>query len=481
MITSLLLSYLISVTHAPGWSDPVISIETPDIDYHRKDLVVTNGNHVHQVWGDFEDETRIGYNIILPDGTVLLPDTMLSRDVWSAYPSASYSPDSGFIGFWRENSPSWYTVKDEDGTTLIPPTLYTSEGWFMWPLIDSSPDSLSRVHMVWTISDGSVCYSVLDPGVGEVFRDTIPNSMKSCLVLVDGPRVHIKFNGLDQLADYIQYDMDGNVVVPTVSLVENCGNNSDGSSISTDSDGNAMILVKNTPLSGDSYEICLYKVDRDTGQLLVDCKVVYETADWGVSIQNPIILPEPTGSFYVLWREEDPESSPETYRFIKFAIIDQDGDLVENPYNAYDYSDEPIQDIQRLAATVNDSGDVFVHWSAFFPAEDMYYIVLGWFDHEWLGIEDETTQIEQPEITMNLSSNPFTDFLSISVTCSPQVQELLVYDITGRQVISLGSSDGKNFFWDGSDCEGNQLPSGAYIIRADTPEARATIKVVKLD
>jgi hypothetical protein len=82
MISGIILSFILGVTHAPGWSDPVVSIDVPVFNNtQRKDLIVTNGNHVHQIWDKFNDEPRIGYNIVLPDGTRLYPDTLLSRDV----------------------------------------------------------------------------------------------------------------------------------------------------------------------------------------------------------------------------------------------------------------------------------------------------------------------------------------------------------------------------------------------------------------
>src|SRR6056297_1329241 len=202
-LTCLLIS-IVGVTWAPGWSEPVISADDYDLwDYQKKDLVVTDGNHVHQIWYPYQDEARIGYNIFLPDGTFLVPDTLLSRDTFSGHPSASYAPDSGFIGFWREGSAKWYSVKDREGNTIIPATFYSSEAYTSWFRIDSSLDSLGRVHMVWDIGP-EVCYSILDPGVGEVWRDTIPDSRQQSLVLVDENRVHIKFNGPDQCADYIQ-------------------------------------------------------------------------------------------------------------------------------------------------------------------------------------------------------------------------------------------------------------------------------------
>lgn len=51
----------------------------------------------------------------------------------------------------------------------------------------------------------------VDPGVGEIWRDTITASIGGQRVLVDGDRVHIVFRGEDQWPDYIQYDLDGNV------------------------------------------------------------------------------------------------------------------------------------------------------------------------------------------------------------------------------------------------------------------------------
>jgi hypothetical protein len=478
MITGIVLSCILGVTHAPGWSDPVVSIDVPVFNNtQRKDLIVTNGNHVHQIWDKFNDEPLIGYNIILPDGTKLLPDTLLSRDVSTGYPSASYSPDSGFTGFWREITPIWYIEKDEDGNTIIPPTLYSFEGWFTWPMIDSSPDSLGRMHMVFNLSDGSVCYSVMDPGVGEIFRDTIPDSWMGCLVLVDGNRVHIKFNGPDQLADYIQYDLDGNITIPTVSLVEGMVGNSNTCSMNVDNAGNAYIFVHESPASSP-YRFCLYKIDGVTGDLLIDGLILY-TPPITKSISDPHIMPLPGGEqFYLLWREDDDTSG--WYRWIKFAIIDTDGSFVESPYVAYDYTDEDPQSIQRLEATTNEDGDVFAHWSAYFPGDDSYYIVLGWFDHNWLGIEEETASITPPELTLSLSSNPFTDFLSIEVTGYPGIRELSVYDITGRRVATLPASDGSTFLWDGCDNAGNQLPTGTYLIRAETEDSMTAAKVVKV-
>jgi hypothetical protein len=479
MIADYLLAFLIGVTHAPGWSEPVISIEEPGAD-QRKDLIVTDHDHIHQVWYRFEDRARIGYNVVLPDGTVLVPDTLFSRDVNSGYPSASYAPDSGLIGFWREYTPKWYSTKDHEGNTIVPATFYSGEGWTSWYRIDSSLDSLGRVHMVWDIGP-EVCYSILDPGVGEVWRDTIPDSRQQSLVLVDGYRVHIKFNGPDQWADYIQYDLDGNVTIPTVSLVEDNVGQTDECSIAVDLYGNVYMLVEESP-DGGPRELCLYKLDGATGAILIDGAVIYEEIPFRMA-DDPIILPRPSGEqFNILWREND---STGFFRLIKFAIIDTSGDFVEEPYIAYDYTDEDPEDLDELAATTNEVGDVFIHYTQYMEQEpyNVYgWITLGWFDHNWVGIEEEPeVEAEPSEFELAASCNPFDEMVTITAVADPLPRQLAVYDLSGRLIRSLGNGRNEGvFLWDGTDASGEEVPPGTYLIQAASAGRLASLRLVKL-
>ncbi|MBD3277209.1 MAG: hypothetical protein GF388_02830, partial [Candidatus Aegiribacteria sp.] len=411
----LLLASLIGVIPAPGWSDPVISIEVVG-GPQRKDIAVTESNHIHQIWGDYLDTPRIGYNIVTVDGVFLVNDTLFSRDTGSGNPSLSYAPDSGVIGFWREYTPKWYSVRNRDGDITIPPTNYSGEGWSWWDRIDSSLDSLGRVHMVWD-SGPEICYSILEPGVGEVWRDTIPDSKHQALVLVDGSRVHIKFNGPDQWADYIQYDLNGNITVPTVSFVEDILGETNWSSMDVDSNGNVYIFVHENP-DGQPRRFCLYKIDGDNGDLLIDGLVIYQ-ANSGIFINDPIILAMPSGDqFYLLWRESDPVST--FYKLIKFAIIDTDGNFVEEPYIAYDYTDEDPENINRMVATANAQGDVFVAYSEGDPELQGYWIRLGWFDHNWLGVEENAGDLESSvAIDLRPSMNPFTESVWVTVDAHP--------------------------------------------------------------
>ena len=66
--------------------------------------------------------------------------------------------------------------------------------------MNTSSDSLGRIHAVFQTTAGIV-YNVFEPGVGEVWRDTIPGSHDTGRILVDGDRVHIVFMRTDQLPD----------------------------------------------------------------------------------------------------------------------------------------------------------------------------------------------------------------------------------------------------------------------------------------
>jgi hypothetical protein len=470
VIVQLLLTLIIEVTPAPGWSEPVISIEVGG-GSQRKDLIVTDDNHIHQIWNHYLNETRIGYNIVLPDGTVLLEDTLLSRDEFSSHPSASYAPDSGFIGFWREGTSKWYSVKDHEGNTITPATYYSSEGYTSWFRVDSSLDSLGRIHMVWD-SGPAVCYSILDPGVGEVWRDTVPDSRQQSLVLVDGSRVHIKFNGPDQWADYIQYDLDGNVTVPTVSLVENVIGATNWCSMEVDTFGNVYFLLHENP-DGEPRRFTLYKINGATGEIMIDGKIIYE-APASISINDPIILARPSGNeFYVMWRETD---STGFYRLIKFAVIDTNGDFVVEPYIAYDYTDEDPEDLRNLAATVNSQGDVFIVYSEGDPAIPGYWIRLGWFDHTYLGIEDDSTVTETSSSSVLVPSvNPFSGSVTIAVDGDDVSASLRIYDLSGRIVDELLPSEEGTYIWNGTSQDGNELPSGNYIVRSDNTDIASVI------
>ena len=156
---------------------------------------------------------------------------------------------------------------------------------------------------------------------------------------------------------------------------------------------------------------------------------------------------------------------------IKFAIIDTNGDFVEEPYIAYDYTDESPESLRKLAATTNSIGDIFMHWSAFCSQESMYYIVLGWFDHNWVGIEEETDPVNMHVGSVLVSSeNPFTESVIISICGDDVSSSLKIYDISGHLVDEILPSTEGTYMWNGTSQDGYELPCGNYIVRADNSD-----------
>ena len=130
---------------------------------------------------------------------------------------------------------------------------------------------------------------------------------------------------------------------------------------------------------------------------------------------------------------------------------------------------------------MNSDGDVFVNWSAYFESIDSYYIVLGWFDHNWVSVEgEEYEEVEQIPITISASANPFSDVLEISISGGTEQADVSVFDLQGRHIVNL-LPDSQGFcLWDGKDSNGNELPAGVYVIRAESGGESSSLQIIKL-
>ena len=478
MLSALILSCSILVTHAPGWSSPIITVDMWGyISGQSKTLQVTGTDTLHQAWYHFNQETRIGYKVYKPDGSLIYPETMISDDVWSIRPTGTLVDMDSVAFMWRQGSPAYYTVREHDGEEAVPTSLYFSDPWMNSPNVYSSSDSLGRIHSMFVISDAGtqrVCYGVFEPGTGEVWRDTIPQSNSMPRILVDGSRIHIVFRGEDLWPDYIQYNLDGNVTISTISLAEDLIQFAHPYTIAIDGDRNLYCLFM---LSRSWTYISLFKIDGLTGNILIDDREIWDPL---YSAGDPVVLPAASGDMmYLLWRESEQDYP----RHIKFAVIDQNGDFIEEPYSAYDYTDEELQQLSVLDATTNESGDVFAIWNAYYPEvhPNAYYIVMGWFDHNWVGIGEKTEEaVDTGEFILSPSMNPFSGSVSINVDADTLPGQLVVYDISGHIVRVLYRSGCNSFLWDGCDSEGNELPSGNYIIRGASAGNAASVRVLKI-
>lgn len=479
MIPALVASILTSVTHAPGWSDPVIAIEEAGIYLQRKDLISIGPDLVHQVWENYLSSPRVGRNLVVVDGTFILPDTLVARDVWSGYPSMTLVGDQ-VAYFWRESDDHiWYALTDQAGNLTLPPTQFSYLGC-VWPEISASSDSLGRLHLTWD-APGGIYYSVFFPGGPEVFRDTIPESAENSLVLVDHDRVHILVlgfaGGSTQLPRYLEYDLNGNMTIAPFEFADPAAEPEHFWSMTTDAEGNACILYREAISSIGEY-LKLYRIDRDTGSLLVEGRVIY-TEPWGRTTNWPTIISSTGGnSLYALWIEGAP---PQGFsKYLKFCILDLNGDYIEAPYIAYDYTDETPEDLYYFRACANDAGDIFANWTEYDPLTEGEWIRLGWFDHNWLGIGDDSTMTDEPAPVLSSSCNPFSSSVTINCEGPSLPCQLMVYDISGRLIRSLSDREGSIFYWDGRDGAGSEVSPGTYLIRGAVEGHVSSVRVVRL-
>jgi len=467
MISTIILSSAILVTHAPGWSDLIITEDMWSyISGQYKTLHVVGEDTLHQFWDSFNQESRVGYKVYLSDGTVIFPETMVSGDVWSGYSTASLVGDS-VAGFWRQGIPAWYCMRDSTGEEVLPASLFQSDSYYNRANVEVASDSLGRIHAATVISAG-VLYTVTEPGIGEVRRDTVPGSQhETAGIQVDGNRVHIIYREGYATPMYVQYDLDGSITIPAVTLTTGLLELYPLFSTTVDVNGDMWYF---TPATRSYNYITLFKVDGETGEVLISDQ---EVVTPGASKNYPTILPDPAEEkLYLMWIADDGNFNYWVY----FAVIDTNGDFIEEPYPAYDYSDEEEQNIFVLEATINEQGDIFAIWNAYYPEvhPNAYYIVMGWFDHNWLAIGEEEieTNVNPPSICS--SCNPVTGSVSFTITgVSPN--ELEVYDLSGRLVVTVPVSSNAAAFWDGKDASGERLPCGVYRVSCGDVSTTVTL------
>jgi len=442
-----------------------------DISGQDKAISVVNGDVLHQLCDTYCMEARIGYKVYKHDGSIIHPEVMVSGDVWSINPTAVLLPGDSIAGAWRQGSPAWYCIRDSAGGEVIPASFLLPDPYWGRPDVEMASDSLGRIHA--TFENGTnTCYAVIEPGVGEIWRDTLPGSTyKSSKVLVHGNRVHIFY--LQPFANpfYIQYDLEGNIVVPPVSVIDDVSNFHFNSSAALDTYGNPYLFCRAS--HGTGYYLSVSKVEASTGQVAFSERIIrgitYDT-------NYPVILGHPSGNqMYLMWEEVDPD-----HPYVMFASIDTEGNFLSEPYAAYDYSDEEIQNISEIEATINEEGDIFAIWSQGDIEVGGYWIVLGWAHSDSVGISIETIIPEPVPFYLSCSMNPFTSSVVITAEGSSIPEQLVVYELSGRTVRTLIMSGENLFMWDGCSSTGDELPSGTYIVQGVSAGRITSVTVVKL-
>lgn len=479
---TLSLLTILSVTPGAGWSWPILVTEEANTTVTPTELLaIDQQNRFHLVWDAYQSEARIGYNVFLVDGTVVVPDTMISRDEWSAYLRMAVSGDSLFA-FWREyTTPVYYCSRSlEDGSEITPATYLFTESTTI-AHIRASADSLGRLHVLRNIGY-DVYYARWTPvepaGFQEDYCWKIDGAYTTGEILVDGDRVHMVVGEYTNLTlEYLQCDLDGNITIPLFDFTPDNITNHRYPGIAVD-DQHDFIVTDVVYQSGSGgYNLLLWKIDDVTGELLIDMKVVfYEPAEFEPGPWN-VLVPAQDGAFFYFVCADS-----WSHKKVFFAAFDQEGDLICGPSIAYDHSDEDPEQLSLPDGVTDAEGNLYIIYGQG-ETEPVLgsYPTFGWFDHDYLtGIaEDESTEMS-PGLELTASSNPFVGTVTITSQGASSPGLLMVRDITGRVIQTLGSADGASFPWDGRCGDGSEAPPGVYLVQGALGGRLASVRVVRL-
>ena len=456
-VLGLLCLWLSGVTPSPGWSMPVLvtdscNTQRPVVFVHRDDL-----GRFHLVWAGYNDSNRIAYKMFSLDGSTLYPESMISRDVTSAYLSTMVTGDS-LYAFWRETSPVYYAVRSlTDGSEIVPAT-YLFTTYTLYPYIRACPDSLGRLHVIY--NDGSdVRYAVWTPAPGSGFtveRDwKIDGADAGGVLLVDGNRVHVVVQ--DPVAHdycYLQYDLEGNTVIPLIDFTTGDLDCSRFPELVLDQLGNLMVVER-------IYDSCntfaLWKIDRFSGFTLIDMKHIVDESPPEMYLLGDYNLRNIPGTdlFYLVWTDNGQDNQ------ILFLLMNGSGDVIVDWAIAYDYADEDPENLPCISGETDAEGNLYIVYEQGEIDPVMgYYPAFGWFDYDYVNTERQQVAAV-PRDGFSFSCNPVAG--SVTVRTGSETQTLLVYDITGREVSSIPVSEGIGI-WYGRDFSGVRLPVGIYTV-----------------
>ncbi len=453
-----LLLTCIGVTPGPGWNNPILVTDSANtirrVQYINRD----SQGRFHLVWAGFNDESRIAYKMFLLDGTTVYPETMISRDTQSYYLSVVAMGDSLLV-FWRESSPIYYAIRSlEDGSEITPATYLFSTST-NYPYIRACPDSLGRLHVLYNIGY-DVYYAVWIPAPGSGFITDyewkVEGAHAGGVLLVDGNSVHLVVQDpVYHDYSYLQYDLEGNTVIPLTDFTEGDLNCSRYPELNLDSQGNLMVVED----VSDRY--VLWKLDKFTGATLVDEKVIVSDSPPEMHVSGSFILRLLPGrdEYYLCWTDGYWEHK------IFNLLMDGDGNVLVDWSIAYDYSDEDPEDLGFIDGIVDDAGNLYIVYAQVETEPQIdYFPTFGWFNHDSLGLEGEA-YIEPPGVSLRASHNPSCGSIQFFLDGADSM-ELRIFDITGRMVAGVSMSDG-NGFWSGTGSSGERLPSGVYTVVGD--------------
>jgi len=453
IIISVFFVWLSAVTPSPGWSSPVLVTEEDNTERAICYLHMDESDRFHLVWAGFNDLDSIGYKAFSLDGSVVFPEALMSRPGGhSVYLSTMVTGDS-LYAFWRESSPIYYSVRSlTDGSEIVPAThIFTT--YTLYPYIRACPDSLGRLHVLYNDGD-DVRYAVWipDPGSGfTVVRDwKVEGADAGGVLLVDGNRVHLVVQdpyGHDYC--YLQYDLDGNTVVPITDFTTGSLECSRDPRLALDASGNLMVV------EDLAQDYVLWKLDKSNGMLLVDQKVIVSAnpPELGISVDFSVEQIPGQDLYYLVWTDDGQACQ------IVYLLMNGNGDVLVDWALAYDYSDEDPENLPHISGCTDSNGNLYITYEQIEP-EVGYYPTFGWFDCEYVNALQQEAQVESSP-DFSFSCNPVTG--SVTVFTGTVNTSLRVFDLTGREVSDISISDGVGV-WNGAAFSGERLPAGIYNI-----------------
>jgi len=465
---TLLFLICFGVTIGPGWNEPFLATDSANTERRIQFIHRDNSGYFHLVWAGYNDDDRIGYKMFDVNGVTLHSEEMISRDQHSLFLSTVEIGDSLFA-FWRESDPVYYAIRSLTDGSEITPATHIFTNYTMYPYIRTSPDSLGRLHVLYNDNVGDVIYSVWNPAPGSGFVTeyswAIAGAHDGGVVLVDGERVHVVTQD-PAMHDYlyIQYDLEGNTVVPLTDFttqgdIQICGRFPD---LAVDSSGD--LLVVEEAFANSLEAIYLWKLNGETGELLVDMEPLVVSEPPAMHTSGYVIVqPFPiVDQFYLCW------AIGYDVNRIFYLVFDSDANIIHNWVTAYDYTDEDPEDTSHIDGVSDEDGNLYIVYCQVetYPQID-YFPTFGWLDYNYVGISQENASAELVSV-ISFSNNPIKS--SVTVYSGTGSQLLRVFDIAGREVSSISVSDGVGV-WFGTGFTGERLPTGVYSILDCSGEA----------
>jgi len=151
----------------------------------------------------------------------------------------------------------------------------------------------------------------------------------------------------------------------------------------------------------------------------------------------------------------------------------------ESEWNDFDHivaSGQPAVATGNIATCSVSDG----YWVAWLPEGASVPIVVFVDRGVVTGIEGFEEPVQAP-LALHPSQNPFRESVVFTFAGYPLPEQLMIFDITGRFIRTLGDgSGGSTFLWEGNDTSGSEVPSGTYLVQGTSAGGLASVTVVKL-